>query len=79
MKRFNRNLKTAMWKYCYVKGTYKWVDVLDESTKNYNNTKHSAVLMKPADEANRTKIRCGTHWLTIRLEIRISKYKSIFT
>ena len=38
-----------MWKYFYSKGTYNWIDVLDEFTKNYNNTKHGSILMKPKD------------------------------
>ena len=47
VERFNRTLKTMMWKYFYSKGTYNWIDVLDELTKNYNNTKHSSIHMKP--------------------------------
>ncbi|CAB4035869.1 Hypothetical predicted protein, partial [Paramuricea clavata] len=38
-----------MWKYFYSKGTYNWVDALDELTNNYNHTKHSSILMRPAD------------------------------
>ena len=49
VERFNWTLKTMMWKYFYSKGTYNWVDVLDGLTKNYNNTKHSSILMKPKD------------------------------
>ena len=49
VERFNRTLKTMMWKYFYSKGTYNWVDVLDELTKNYNNTKHSTIHLKPKD------------------------------
>ena len=30
---FNRTLKAMMWKYFYSKGTYNWIDVLDELTK----------------------------------------------
>ena len=45
VERFNRTLKTMMWKYFYSKGTYSSIDVLDELTKNYN-TKHSSMLMK---------------------------------
>ena len=45
VERFNRTLKTAMWKYFYSKGTYKWIDTLDELVYNYNNTKHSTILM----------------------------------
>ena len=28
--RFNRTLKTAMWKYFCTNGTYKWIDVLED-------------------------------------------------
>ena len=47
VERFNRTLKTAMWKYFYNKGTYKWVDVLADLVHNYNNTKHGTTLKKP--------------------------------
>ena len=49
VERFNRTLKTMMWRYFYNKGTYNWVDVFDELSKNYSNTKHSSILMKPKD------------------------------
>ena len=49
VERFNRTLKTAVWKYFYSKGTYKWIDVLDQLVYNYNNTKYSTILMKPKD------------------------------
>ncbi|CAB4009156.1 integrase core domain-containing, partial [Paramuricea clavata] len=49
VERFNRTLKTMMWKYFYSKGTYNWVDAIDELTYNYNHTKHSSILMRPAD------------------------------
>ena len=62
VERFNRTLKTAMWKYFYRKGTYNWVDILDELTNNYNQTKHSSILMKPADvnKSNKDQV-----WLTL--------------
>ena len=76
-----------MWKYFYSKGTYNWVDVLDELTKNYNNTKHSSILMKPKD-ANKTNENMV--WVTLYAgdlplpkfrigdTVRVSKYKSVF-
>ena len=91
VERFNRTLKTMMWKYFYSKGTYNWVDVLDELTKNYNNTKHSRILMKPADV---NKSNENLVWITLygsamgKLPlpkfrvgdtVRISKYKIIFS
>ena len=49
VERFNKTLKIAMRKYFYSKGTYKWINVLDQLVYSYNNTKHSTILMKPKD------------------------------
>ena len=91
VERFNRTLKTMMWKYFYSKGTYNWVDTLDKLTDNYNNTKHSSILMKPAD-VNQTNENLV--WVTLYGHaigelplpkfrtgdtVRVSKYKSIFS
>ena len=80
-----------MWKYFYSKGTYNWIDVLDELTKNYNNTKHSSILMKPVDVNRSNK---DLAWVTLygsalgklplpkfRIcdTVRVSKYKTIFS
>ena len=90
VERFNRTLKTSMWKYFYANGTYKWVNVLDDLTRNYNQTKHSVILMKPIDvnESNKDEV-----WITLfgygidefprpkfslNETVRISKYKNIF-
>ena len=79
-----------MEKYFYSKGTRNWIDVLDDFTKNYNNTKHSSIHMKPKD-VNKTNENIV--WVTLYghvLEglqppkfkvgdtVRVSKYKSIF-
>ena len=80
-----------MWKYLYSKGTYKWIDVLDELVYNYNNTKHNGILMKPKDvnKSNENEV-----WTTLYDHlyaelpllifkvgdiVRIRKYKSTFT
>ena len=79
-----------MWKYFYSKGTYNWIDVLDDFVENYNNTKHGTIHMKPKD-VNKTNENMV--WITlygsdfgelplpkIRVgdTVRISKYKSVF-
>ena len=91
VERFNRTLKTMMWKYFYSKGTYNWVDVLPDLVTNYNNTKHGSILMKPVDvnKSNEDQV-----WVTLFGDVvgklplpkfkvgdtvRISKYKSIFS
>ena len=43
VERFNRTLKTMMWKYFYSKG------FTERLTKNYNNTKHTSIHIKPKD------------------------------
>ena len=91
VERFNRTLKIMMWKYFYSKGTYNWVDVLNDLVTNYNNTKHGSILMKPAD-VNKTNEYAV--WTTLFGDavgdlplpkfrvgntMRVSRYKSIFS
>ena len=90
IERFNRTFKKMMWKYFYSKGTYNWVDVLDGFTKNYNNTKHSTIHMKPKDM---NKTNENLVWVTLYGHatgdlplpkfragdtVRVSKYKNVF-
>ena len=49
VERFNRTLKTKMWKYFTYAGTYTYIDVLQDLVDAYNNTKHSAIGMAPND------------------------------
>ena len=91
VERFNRTLKTMMWKYFYSKGTNNCVDVLEDLATNYNNTKHSSILMKPADVNKTNKDQV---WTTLFGDavgdlplpkfrvgdtVRVSRYKSIFS
>ena len=90
VERFNRTLKTVMWKYFYSKGTYDWIDVLDELVENYNNTKHTTIHMKPKDVNRKNE---NEVWITLfgsgfgelplpkfRVgdTVRVSKYKNVF-
>lgn len=43
INRFHRTLKDKLNKYMVANDTVKWVDVIDELIKNYNNTKHSGI------------------------------------
>lgn len=52
VERFNRTLKSRMWKYFTAKGTTKWVNILDLLVNSYNNTIHSTIKMKPVDVNN---------------------------
>lgn len=47
VERFNRTLKTKMWKQFSMQGTYKWIDIVSGLVNDYNNTKHRTIKMKP--------------------------------
>lgn len=49
VERFNRTLKTVMWKQFTRRGSYKWVNDLQDLVDSYNNTVHSTIRTKPAD------------------------------
>lgn len=49
VERFNRTLKSKMWKYFTTKGTRKWIDVLEKFVFAYNHSVHRATKMRPID------------------------------
>ena len=49
IERFNRTLKSKMWKQFTVQNNTVWYNVLDDLIKKYNNTKHSSIKMKPIE------------------------------
>jgi hypothetical protein len=48
-ERFNRTLKTKMWKYFTHKNTYRYIDVLQDLMHSYNNTHHRSIGMTPSE------------------------------
>lgn len=47
IERFNRSLKSLMWREFTVQGNYKWRKLLPKLIKRYNNTYHRAIGMAP--------------------------------
>lgn len=47
VERFNRTLKSKMWKRFSFNGSYKWVDLLATLIDEYNNTMHRTIHMTP--------------------------------
>lgn len=47
VERFNRTLKSYMWKQFSLQGTYRWVDELQSLIDRYNNSVHSSTGFKP--------------------------------
>ena len=88
-ERFNRTLKQKMWMQFSLRGKYKWLDILSNLLKEYNNSKHRTTGMKPKDitltnEAEvlakftpQTKINKKPKF-KIGEKVRVSKIKQVF-
>ena len=83
-ERFIRASKTKIYKYMTSVSTNIYIDKLDDTVGEYNNTYHRTIKMKPVDVKDNTyidfkkevndkdpKFKVGDH-------VRISKYKNIF-
>ena len=83
-ERFNRTLKTKIYKYMTSISKNVYIDKLDDIVNEYNNTYHRTIKMKPVDVKDNTyidfkkeindkdpKFKVGDH-------VRISKYKNVF-
>ena len=49
VERFNRTLRSRMFKYFTSKGTRKYIDILQDLVSAYNNSVHSSIKMRPVD------------------------------
>ena len=56
IERFNRTLKTKMWKMFSLRGNFKWHDILQDLISEYNNSKHRTIKMKPKDVYKNVRI-----------------------
>ena len=84
VERFIRTLKTKIYKYMTAISKNVYIDKLDDIVREYNNTYHRTIKMKPAYVKDSTyidnekevndkdpKFKVGDH-------VRIPKYKNIF-
>lgn len=90
VERFNRTLKTKMWKRLHYNGSYKWIDMLQDIVHTYNNTMHRTIKMNPSDvDKQNEQLLLRTVYLyenTLSIipkykigdSVRISKYKRVF-
>lgn len=89
VERFNRTLKTKMWKRLHLNGSHKWIDILPKLVDEYNNTKHSTIKMKPKDvnESNENHLLNTVYNYKREMKspkfhvgdhVRISKQKHLF-
>ena len=82
-ERFIRTLKTKLYKHMTAIGKNVYYDVLDDVVNKYNNTKHSAIKMKPIDVGNNKRVYIDEHnekrsRFKVGDRVRRSKFKNIF-
>lgn len=88
VERFNRTLKTRMWKIFTKRKNKKWVNSIDSLIKSYNNSFHRSIGMKPKEVNKTNEINVFTRLFPrVKLEkptfrvgdfVRISRHKAIF-
>lgn len=90
VERFNRTLKTNMWKRFTGENTRKWIDMLDKLINEYNNKVHSAIGMTPVQASkkeNEMKVINNDRYKTLVKQtrkfkvgdtVRISRTKLLF-
>ena len=49
VERWNRTIKTQLWKYFTANGTHKYIDILQPLIYKYNTTKHRSIGFTPSD------------------------------
>ncbi len=94
IERFNRTLKSAMYKKFSERGSYIWYNILPSLIKKYNETVHRTIGTKPLSVNKRneklilSRIKANTKPRKDKVlpkkyfiddQVRISKYKNIFT
>ena len=52
-ERWNRTIKTKMWKQFTVQGNTQYLDMLPKLVKQYNNTRHSSTKMTPTEASKK--------------------------
>ena len=74
--RWNRTIKNKMWKQFTIQGNTQYLDMLPKILKQYNNTKHSSIKMKPIEASKMSNQ--GTVYFNLYDDMETSKQKPKF-
>lgn len=88
-ERFNRTLKNRMYRAFSLQGRYKWINIIPQLVKDYNNSYHRTIKMRPRDVCKENEEfilksiynipkTFPKHKFIIGDKVRISKFKGIF-
>lgn len=88
VERFNRTLKTKMFREFTARGTHEWISIVPSLINSYNNSVHSTIRMTPAQAdkdpqlvtfKRRTMIKNRPIKFNLGDKVRISTQKAVFT
>ena len=87
-ERFNRTIKSKIFRYLTYRNTNRWIDIVDDLVKSYNNSYHRTIGMSPNEEnsSNEDDVAKRMYHPKPKLvwkyevgdKVRISKYKHVF-
>jgi transposase InsO family protein len=91
VERFNRTLKTKMWRYLTEIGHKRWIDVISDLVYNYNNSYHRSIKMTPVEGSKKenesivyknlygkSEMSKKSDKFKVGDKVRISKWKGTF-
>lgn len=91
VERFNRTIKSNMWKEFSMNGNYRWINIIQKLCDEYNNRIHRTINMKPSSvkKADEKKLLSTVYKVHrpfvikktkfhVGDHVRISKYKHVF-
>lgn len=77
VERFNRTLKSKMWRYFTMKNTYRYVSVLPKLMYAYNHTRHRSIRMAPSEvhDGNVREVWYNLNGMSLAKKKIIPKFK----
>lgn len=90
VERFNRTIKSWMWKLFSLNGSYEWISLLNNLLNKYNNHYHRTIKLAP-NEVNKSNEKQILHTcyrypnvykrpkFKFEDHVRITKYKGVFS
>ena len=70
-ERFNRTLRSRIYRYLFHNNTHKYIDVLQKIVDGYNNSFHRAIKMRPIDVTSENQLRAR---INVRKTYKISPH-----
>jgi hypothetical protein len=88
VERFNRTLKTRLYRYFTAKHTHRWIDVLQSFINTYNKSFHRTIGMAPNDVTSENAQQVAERMYPLKVKptfkfqlgdtVRITIYKHVF-